>query len=218
VSSGAPQLSQVGGSVVVPDIALTLTPTVGQVSWRWLLAVASLTVAACGDDEEESGAKAALEPTTAAATSTSGARPVGFDQTAAEVTLADGTVCELCLWVADTPAERSRGLMGVTDLGGADGMVFVYDAPTQGQFWMRNTVMPLSIGFFAADGSFVSSTDMQPCLEGPDSACARYGATGEYTAAIEMPLGDLAELGIGPGTRFERLATPCAANGSEGHS
>jgi hypothetical protein len=118
-------------------------------------------------------------------------------------------VCQLCLWAADTPAERARGLMAVTDLGGADGMVFVYDAPTQGQFWMKNTVMPLSIAFFAADGSFVSSTDMQPCLDQPDTACARYGAAGEYTAAIEMPLGGLAALGIGAGSRLVVLPTGC---------
>ena len=38
--------------------------------------------------------------------------------------------------------------------------------------------MPLSIAFFAADGSFVSATDMEPCLTGPADACPRYAATG----------------------------------------
>ena len=82
--------------------------------------------------------------------------------------------------------ERARGLMGVTDLGGADGMVFVFGEPTQGAFWMRGTPTPLSIAFFAGDGSFVSATDMVPCLEGPASACALYGAAAPYTEAIEV--------------------------------
>ena len=43
---------------------------------------------------------------------------------------------------------------------------------------MRDTPTPLSIAFFAADGSFVSSADMVPCLDGPDADCARYGAGG----------------------------------------
>ena len=119
--------------------------------------------------------------TTAAATEstpTPGVVPEGFATEAAEVTAADGEVCALCLWVAATSEERARGLMGVTDLGGADGMVFVFGAPTHDAFWMRGTPTPLSIAFFADDGSFVSATDMEPCLEGPASACVLYGAGG----------------------------------------
>lgn len=135
-------------------------------------------------------------------------RPEGFALEPAEVTLADGEVCQLCLWVADTSVQRRRGLMGVTDLGGADGMVFVYDGSASGRFWMRGTPMPLSIAFFAADGSFVSATDMEPCLTGPAAACRRYAAAGPYVAAIEVPQGRLAELGIGPGSRLVLGAGP----------
>jgi uncharacterized membrane protein (UPF0127 family) len=98
--------------------------------------------------------------------------------------------------------------MGVTDLGGADGMVFVYEGPASGQFWMRGTPMPLSIAFFAADGSFVSATDMEPCLTGPAAACPRYSAAGPYVAAIEVPQGRLAELGIGAGSRLVLATGP----------
>jgi uncharacterized protein len=190
------------------------------VSWRWS-ALLLILPAACSDGSDEAStappstsmAGATTTPTTpttttsvaSAASSVAGVRPVGFDVTAADVTLPDGSVCELCLWVADAPDERSRGLMGVTDLGGPDGMVFVYDAPTAGQFWMRGTPMPLSIAFFAADGSFVSATDMEPCLDGPASACARYAAAAPYTAAIEVPAGGLAELGIRAGSRLALL-------------
>lgn len=145
-------------------------------------------------------------PTTSAGPTTSaapeGVLPVGFELAPAEVTLPDGTVCELCLWVAASVGQRQRGLMGVTDLGPADGMVFVYDGPASGQFWMYGTPMPLSIAFFAADGRFVSSTDMEPCVTGPSADCARYSAAGPYVAAIEVPQGGFAELGIGSGSRL----------------
>ena len=42
--------------------------------------------------------------------------------------------------------------MQVTDLGGKDGMLFAFDDDTQEQFWMFQTVMPLSIAFFDSRG------------------------------------------------------------------
>ena len=93
--------------------------------------------------------------------------------------------------------------MGVTDLGGADGMAFVYDVASNGSFWMRDTPMPLSIAFFAPDGAFLSATEMTPCLTGPDAGCARYPAGGPFTAAIELPAGQVDALGIGPGSRLD---------------
>ena len=53
--------------------------------------------------------------------------------------------------------------MQVTDLAGKAGMLFAFDVDTQEQFWMFQTVMPLSIAFFDSTGEFVSSTDMAPC-------------------------------------------------------
>ena len=49
--------------------------------------------------------------------------------------------------IADTPAARQRGLMGVSDfaaLGGYAAMVFIFDADTDGAFWMRDTPLPLA--------------------------------------------------------------------------
>jgi hypothetical protein len=127
----------------------------------------------------------------------------------ARVALEDGSVCELCVWLADDGERRSRGLMYVTDLGAADAMAFVFDAATTAQFWMGNTPMPLSIAYFAADGSFVSTADMEPCLAADDD-CPRYAADGEYVTAVEFPLGDVARLGIGPGSVLALGDLPCS--------
>jgi hypothetical protein len=91
--------------------------------------------------------------------------------------------------------------MEVTDLQGYPGMVFRYSADSTGGYYMRNTPMPLSIAWFAADGSFVSSADMAPCEDRSD--CPTYGASGAYRIAFEVPQGDLAAMGIGPGAKLE---------------
>ena len=101
--------------------------------------------------------------------------------------------------------------MGVTDLGGADGMVFLYDQPSTGPFWMFGTPMPLSIAFFAADGSFVSATDMAPCLDRQPADCLRYAPAGPFTAAIEVPAGGLDERGITFGSQLDPPRHPVLA-------
>lgn len=129
-------------------------------------------------------------------------------EVAAQITAADGAVTGCCLLVAATDEQRQRGLMEVTDLGGYQGMVFVWDHDTQGGFWMRNTPTPLSIAWFDADGEFVSATDMAPCsATAPD--CPTYPPGGRYRFAVEVFQGDLDDLGVGPGSRLT-LGGPCA--------
>ena len=116
--------------------------------------------------------------------------PIGdFGEVAVEV---DGT--PTCLLLAQTPTERARGLMTVTDLSGYPGMVFVFPSDSQGGFWMRNTPMPLSIAYLDADGAIVSTADMAPCDDDP--ACPSYPATGPYRFTVEVPQGQLASLGL----------------------
>jgi hypothetical protein len=79
--------------------------------------------------------------------------------------------------------------MGVTDLGGLDGMLFVFQADSEGGFWMKNTLIPLDIAFFTADGGFVDALTMVPCVEDP---CPTYRPDGSYRYALEAPAGGLA--------------------------
>ena len=88
--------------------------------------------------------------------------------------------------------------MGVTDLGGLDGMLFVFQVDSDGGFWMKNTLIPLDIVFFTADGGFVDSLTMAPCTEDP---CPVYRPRGAYRYALEAPAGDLAY--VMPSTRLE---------------
>lgn len=135
-----------------------------------------------------------------------GVEPAGFSTITAVITSADGEVCEVCLWLADTSDERSRGLMGVTDLGEAAGMAFRFDRPTQGAFYMFQTPTPLSIAWFADDGAWVGAEEMAPCLDTPAGECPLYSPGASYVVAVEAFAGGLDTLGVGPGSHIELVA------------
>jgi uncharacterized protein len=107
---------------------------------------------------------------------------------------------ERCALLADTPEQHQRGLMGRTDLGGKDGMLFRFDGDTSTSFYMKDTLIPLSIAWFNHEGFFVSATDMEPCPD--DVGCPTYSAGAPYQYALEVPKGGLPALGIGPGAQL----------------
>ena len=144
------------------------------------------------------GAPAASDP--------EGVQPIGFTTAMVRITEVDGEVCDVCVWLADVADERSRGLMGVTDLGDAAGMLFVYPSPVASNFYMFQTPRPLSIAWFADDGTFVGESDMTPCLGVPADECERYPPAAEYLMALEVWEGELPGLGIGAGASLELIA------------
>ncbi|GMQ84934.1 MAG: DUF192 domain-containing protein [Acidimicrobiia bacterium] len=101
---------------------------------------------------------------------------------------------ELTVAVADTPQARRQGLMGITDLGELDGMLFVFDSEVRTGFWMKDTLIPLDIAFFDAEGLAVDRLLMVPCTV---EECPTYKAAGPYRYAVEAPAGDLAFVGEG---------------------
>lgn len=90
----------------------------------------------------------------------------------------------LLVAVADTPALRARGLMDVTDLGDLDGMLFVFDRSRPVAFWMKNTLIPLRVGYFGPDGVLFQIEAMEPCLT---DDCPTYPSSGEVRWALEIP-------------------------------
>lgn len=124
----------------------------------------------------------------------------GFGEAAMSVTDAEGNEVGLCVLLALVEQQRQRGLMEVTDLAGYDGMLFAFPEDTQSSFWMSNTPMPLSIGWFDAEGVLVSTADMTPCEEGAD--CPSYPPEGPYRFALEVPQGELDALGVTENSRM----------------
>lgn len=90
--------------------------------------------------------------------------------------------------VADTPELRARGLMGVSDLGDLDGMLFVWATDATSGFWMKDTLIPLDVAFFSADGSLVEVLSMALCTADP---CPSHRPGGPYRFALEAPAGRL---------------------------
>ena len=98
--------------------------------------------------------------------------------------------------LAITPLQRQIGLMHLREMPTHEGMLFVFDEPSPQCFWMRNTLIPLSIAFLADDGTVVNIADMKP--QSDDSHCSakpvRY--------ALEMNQGWFAKRGVKSGTRI----------------
>jgi uncharacterized membrane protein (UPF0127 family) len=112
----------------------------------------------------------------------------------------DGTEALLYVEVADEPDERRRGLMGVESMPADEGMAFVFDEPAESTFWMKNTLIPLSVAFVDEDGRVIGVLDMEPCEA---DTCPRYGVDEPYVLAIESNLGWFDDHGVDAGDRAE---------------
>ncbi|MBM3872311.1 MAG: DUF192 domain-containing protein [Verrucomicrobia bacterium] len=68
----------------------------------------------------------------------------------------------LRLQLAVTGPEMERGLMGRRTLAADEGMVFLFPKPQRLSFWMRNTPLPLDIGYFDAAGRLREHYPLHP--------------------------------------------------------
>ena len=99
--------------------------------------------------------------------------------------------------LAQTPDERSTGLMFRRAMGTNDGMLFVFERAGEQCFWMKNTLLPLSIAFVADDGSVVNIESMKP--QTLDSHCS----SRPVRFVLEMNEGWFAKRGIKPGSKLK---------------
>ena len=93
--------------------------------------------------------------------------------------------------MADSFDERVAGLRDRTDLGPYDGMLFVFQGPSDSAFTMSGVTVPLEIAFFGSDGARNSSTLMKPCPDQAENECPVYRADGPYQYAVETLKGQL---------------------------
>ncbi len=68
----------------------------------------------------------------------------------------------LLVEVAKTDKEQQKGLMYRKSLDDSRGMLFVFEKPEVLKFWMKNTFIPLSIGYFDAKKELIEVLDMEP--------------------------------------------------------
>jgi uncharacterized membrane protein (UPF0127 family) len=79
------------------------------------------------------------------------------------------------------------------------GMLFVFDGPTRGAFWMKDTLIPLSIAFARADGRILKILNMDPCSADP---CPVYDPGVAFAYALEVNQGAFRRWGVRAGNRL----------------
>lgn len=119
----------------------------------------------------------------------------GFDSTVITLSSGDEQIA-VPVWVADDDLLRQRGLMERTSLPSGAGMLFVFEEPSDGGFWMKNTLIPLSIAFIDDDGRVLETLDMEPCEADP---CQVYTPGVTYRYALEVNRGFLDDHGVTTG-------------------
>ena len=112
-------------------------------------------------------------------------------------TTAAGSQVMLNLEVADTPEKQERGLMFREEMPEDNGMIFIFPQTGTIAFWMKDTVLPLSIAFVTADLRIVDIQDMQPQTTDLHQPAAR------YRQALEVNQGYFARNGVKVGDRAD---------------
>jgi len=101
--------------------------------------------------------------------------------------------------VASTSGERATGLMNRPSMRDYHGMLFVFPEAGTQCFWMKNTLIPLSIAFLDDDGSIVQIADMAP--QSLDNHCS----IKDVRFALEMNAGWFKARGLTAGAKINGL-------------
>ena len=98
--------------------------------------------------------------------------------------------------LAVSPSQQATGMMFRREMPGNEGMLFVNDDTATRCFWMRNTLVPLTIAFVADDGTIVNLADMEP--QSDKSHCSAQ----PVRYALEMSRGWFAKRGLKAGFKL----------------
>jgi uncharacterized membrane protein (UPF0127 family) len=101
--------------------------------------------------------------------------------------------------VADTPASRAQGLMNRRSLPENAGMLFVFESSANWGFWMKNTLIPLSIAFIGEDWRIVDIVDMDVADDPQNGPFPIYESKRPYRYALEVNQGFFKRKGLGVG-------------------
>jgi uncharacterized membrane protein (UPF0127 family) len=110
--------------------------------------------------------------------------------------------------LALTPEDQAQGLMYRESLPAQTGMLFVFDAPGEHHFWMKNTMIPLDMIWMDDAGKvlFVSA-DTPPCKADP---CPTYGPAAPARQVLEIAGGMAGKEKVTVGSTLKILDVPPA--------
>ena len=103
--------------------------------------------------------------------------------------------------VAVRSFEQQQGLMHRAMLGDDEAMIFVYGDTSGRSFWMRDTLIPLDIGFFDRDGVLREVHAMNPLDENPVTS-----VSDSIQFAVETNQGWYRNHGVKPGAALDLAA------------
>ncbi len=126
-----------------------------------------------------------------------------FDRGTLHVYVGTRRVATLSVEIARTIEARSQGLMYRTSLPEDAGMLFVFDEDARIGFWMKNTLIPLSIGFIDRTWRLLEILDMKVAPDPEAGPFDIYTPAQAYRYALEVNQGYFTRKGITPGARFE---------------
>lgn len=101
--------------------------------------------------------------------------------------------------VAETPEQWEYGLMNRTSLPEDAGMVFLFFQQVNASFYMKDTLIPLSIAFFDDNGKILDIQDMDPCEDDP---CPMFSPGEPFSGALEVNQGAFERWGVQAGDRI----------------
>ena len=91
--------------------------------------------------------------------------------------------------MAKDPGQQQKGLMYRKQMPADHGMLFIFDNEEVRNFWMKNTFIPLSIGFFNTKKELIDIQDMTPVVSEMQTDIPSYQSTGPAKYALEVNLG-----------------------------
>jgi uncharacterized membrane protein (UPF0127 family) len=105
--------------------------------------------------------------------------------------------------IADTPEKLSYGLMFRKKIPENEGMLFVFPGEQPLAFWMKNTFVDLSIGFFTKEYRLMQILDMKAAKSEMQSNFVSYESLKPAQYALEMRLGWFEKNRIKVGDKLE---------------
>lgn len=100
--------------------------------------------------------------------------------------------------VADSPMERSRGLMYRRELAADHGMIFDFGTEQPASFWMKNTYVSLDMIFIRADGTVANVAENTEPL-----SVETVQSTEPVRYVLELVAGSADAIGLKAGDRVE---------------
>lgn len=111
----------------------------------------------------------------------------------------------LSVEIADTQEKTALGLMYRKELKEGHGMLFIFPDEQVRSFWMKNTFVPLSIGYFNAKKELIDIQDMVPAGSEMQRNFPTYVSIGPAQYALEVPIGWFAKHKIQVKEKFRFL-------------